>query len=88
MLGLVSVCAIVVPQLDGHALPPPIVPILVPSVHVNVLGALDVRLIVVATPVQLDAVAELVTAGAGCTVLTMLNADPTQPNDDVGVTRY
>ena len=88
MLGLASTCAIVVPQLDEQLLPPVIAPTLVPVVHVNVLLALDVSPIDVATPLQLDAVAALVTAGVGCTVFTTLNADPTQPNVDVGVTRY
>ena len=86
MLGLASTCAIVVPQLDEQLLPPVIAPTLVPVVHVNVLLALDVNAIDVTRPLQLDAVAELVTAGVGCTVFVMVNGVPTQPNDEVGVT--
>ena len=88
MLGLVSIWAIVVPQLEEQVLPPVIEPTFVPRVQVNVLLALEVSGIDVATPLQLTDVDELVTAGAGCTVLVTVNAEPAQPTVEVGVTRY
>ena len=88
MLGLVSVWAIVVPQLDEQVPPPVIEPTFVPRVQVNVLLTLDVSGIDVATPLQLTDADELVTVGFGCTVLVIVNAEPAQPNVEVAVTRY
>jgi hypothetical protein len=58
-------------------------------VHVKVLGALAVRAIAGLDPLQILAVAALVTAGLGLTVTVMVKAEPThEPVVDVGVTRY
>jgi hypothetical protein len=58
-------------------------------VHVNVLGALAVKAIAGLVPLQILAVAALVTAGVGLTVTVMVNALPIHdPVVEVGVTRY
>jgi hypothetical protein len=62
---LVRVCAIVVPD---PALAPLIPPVIVPTVHANVLGVLAVSEIFVAVPLQSEAVFAVVTAGTGFTV--------------------
>jgi hypothetical protein len=65
LLGLVNVCAIVLPE---PALPPVMLPVIGPTVHVNVLGVLDARLMFVAVPLQIVAVAGVVIDGVGFTV--------------------
>jgi hypothetical protein len=47
---------------------PVIPPVIVPIVHVNVLGTLDVNMIFGPVPLQVFAVAALVTIGVGLTV--------------------
>ena len=76
------------PQLDAHALPPEIDPILVPSVHVNVLlpDVLVVRLIAVANPLQISGEVPVVSNGVGCTVFVTVVDGPAQPSKEVGVT--
>ena len=64
-------------------------PTIVPTVHVKVLGALDVNTIFGPVPLHMMAVAKLVTAGLGLTVTTILYGNPThEPVVVVGVTRY
>jgi hypothetical protein len=87
LLGLVNVCAIVLPE---PAVAPVILPATVPIVHANVLGVLAVKAILVAMPLQIAAVGAVVTSGVGWTVTVamILNAVPTHPFSEVGVTRY
>jgi hypothetical protein len=86
LLGLVSTWLIVAPEL---ALAPVIPPVFVPIVHAKLLAALAVSAIAGLVPLQVLAVAALVTAGIGLTVTVMVNALPTHdPVTDVGVTRY
>jgi hypothetical protein len=69
LLGLVRVCAIVLPApIDA----PLILPVIVPSVQVNVLGAVAVNARFVAVPLQIAAVLAVVTAGVGLTVTVMV----------------
>jgi hypothetical protein len=71
------------------ALAPVISPVIIPIVQVKLPGILDVSVIFVPVPLQILAVAELVTAGAGLTVTVIVKAEPTQePAVEVGVTRY
>ena len=65
LLGLVSVCAMVEPD---PADAPVILPVIVPTVQVKVLGVLAVRAILVAVPLQIVAVLAVVTTGVGFTV--------------------
>jgi ABC-type proline/glycine betaine transport system permease subunit len=65
-------------------------PVIVPTVHVNVAGALDVSAMFGLVPLQMAAVPAVVTAGVGLTVTVIvygagLAHDPVL---DVGVTRY
>lgn len=84
VLGLVSVCAMVEPEV---ALAPVILPVLVPNVQAKLLAADAVKPMLVALPVQTDAVLAVVTAGIGLTVTVILVAVPTQlPVVAVGVT--
>jgi len=70
-------------------LAPVIPPVIVPIVHAKLLGALAVRAIFGPVPLQVLAVAALVTAGIGLTVTVIVKADPAHdPAIDVGVTRY
>ena len=89
LLGLVNVCAIVVPQAAAHAVAPVIPPVIVPIVQVNVLapGVLVVNAIAVAVPLQIVAVGAVVTTGEGLTVTVIVNTGPVQPNAETGVTR-
>jgi hypothetical protein len=69
LLGLVRVCAIVLPApIDA----PLILPVIVPTVQVNVLGAVAVNAMFVAVPLQIAAVLAVVTAGVGLTVTVMV----------------
>lgn len=54
------------------ALAPVIPPVIAPTVHVNVLGTLAVREMFGPVPLQVEAVAGVVTAGVGRTVTVML----------------
>ena len=83
-LGLVNTCAIVEPE---PALAPVIPPVIVPSVHVNVLAALEVRAILVVAPLHTVVVLGVVTLGFGLTVTVIAVEEPTQePTVAVGVT--
>jgi hypothetical protein len=87
LLGLVSVWAIVDPlPLDA----PVIAPVIVPTVHVNVLAAVAVNAIFVAVALQIVAVLAVVTTGVGLTVTVIVYAEPGQAGVavDVGVTIY
>ena len=71
------------------AVAPDILPIIVPTVHVKLLGALDVNTIFGLVPLHMLTVAKLVTAGLGLTATIILYAEPTHnPVVEVGVTRY
>jgi hypothetical protein len=70
-------------------LAPVIPPVIVPIVHVKLLGALDVKAIFGPAPLQVLAVAELVTVGVGLTVTVIVKGLPAhEPDVEVGVTRY
>jgi len=84
--GLVSVWLMVEPE---PALAPVIPPVIVPIVQVKVLVRLAVRLILVAVPVQMFAVLGVVMAGAGFTVIVIVEGVPAHdPVVAVGVTIY
>ena len=71
------------------ALAPVMLPVIVPMVQAKLLGALEVNVILGPVPLQVLAIAGLVTAGFGLTVTTMLYGVPTHdPVVEVGVTRY
>jgi hypothetical protein len=69
LLGLVSVW-LIVPPLPAVA--PVIPPVIVPMVHAKFAGALEVSVIPVELPVQIEVDAELVTAGVGLTVTVIV----------------
>ena len=82
--GLVSTCAMVLPD---PALAPVMPPVMAPTVHVNVLGTEAVREIFGLVPLQVVAVPAVVTTGVGYTVTVILYGAPTQePVTEVGVT--
>jgi len=84
LLGLVST-SLIVPPLD--ALAPVIPPVIVPIVHVYVLGVLTVNDIFGLVLLQILEVAEFVTTGLGLTVTVIVVAVPAQlPIVAVGVT--
>ena len=71
------------------ALAPVMPPVIVPMVHAKLLAALAVNAIPGPDPLQVLAVAALVTAGFGLTVTVIVKAAPTHdPVVEVGVTRY
>ena len=71
------------------ALAPVMLPVIVPSVHVKLLGALAVSEMLGLLPLHTEAVGAVVTAGVGFTVTVMVNGAPAHdPVDDVGVTIY
>ena len=75
--------------LPDPALAPVIPPVIVPMVHANVLGALDVSAMFGPVPLQVAATAGVVMAGVGSTVMVIVKVAPTQlPVTEVGVTRY
>jgi hypothetical protein len=80
--GFVNVWAMVEPD---PAVAPVIPPAIVPIVHVNVLGILAVRAILVALLEQTWAVLDVVTVGLGLTVMVYVIGVPGQPLAD-GVT--
>lgn len=62
---------------------------MVPNVQLKLLATLDVNEILGLVPLQIVAVAPLVTAGVGLTVTVIVNAGPAQdPTVEVGFTRY
>ena len=64
-------------------------PVIVPIVHVNVLGALAVKTMFVPVPLQIVFVAAVVTVGAGFTVTVIVRGVPGhEPAVEVGVTTY
>jgi hypothetical protein len=64
-------------------------PVIVPIVHVNVLGALAVKLILGPVPLQVVAVLAVVTTGFGFIVTVMVKGTPEHEfTVEVGVTRY
>jgi hypothetical protein len=69
LLGLFNVCEIVDPI---PPVAPVILPVIVPTVHVNVLAALAVNAMFVAVPLQIVAVFAVVTTGLGLTVTVMV----------------
>ena len=71
------------------ALAPVMPPVIVPMVHVKLLGTLDVNVMFVDAALQIVFVAAFVTDGAGFTVTVIVKAAPThEPVVEVGVTRY
>jgi hypothetical protein len=67
--GLFNVCAIVDPlPADGPVMPP----VIVPTVHVNVLAADAVNAIFVAVALHIVAVLAVVTTGVGLTVTVIV----------------
>jgi hypothetical protein len=86
LLGLVSVWLMVVPD---PAVAPVMLPVIVPIVHANELGAVAVRAMLGLVLLQIDALAPFVTAGVGLTVTVIVNGVPAHdPTVDVGVTIY
>lgn len=69
MLGLFSVWAMLDPE-PGVA--PVMLPVIVPTVQVNVLGVVAARAILVVPPLQIAAVFAVVTAGVGLTVTVIV----------------
>jgi hypothetical protein len=64
-------------------------PVMVPTVHANVLGALAVSEMLGLVPLHVDSVAAFVTTGRGLTVTVIVEEGPTQlPVTEVGVTIY
>jgi hypothetical protein len=84
---LTSVCAIVAPL---PALAPVMPPVIVPTVHVNVLAAVAVNPMLPVLPLQIAEVFAVVTTGVGLTVTVMVYAAPGHAGvvADVGVTIY
>ena len=69
LLGLESVCAIVLPE---PAVAPVIPPVTVPIVQLKVLGAVEVSAILVAELLQIVVAAAVVTTGLGFTVTVIV----------------
>jgi hypothetical protein len=68
-------------------LAPVMPPVIAPIVQVKLLGTLDVKVIFGPVPLQILAVAGLVTVGAGLTVTVIVYAIPAhEPAVEVGVT--
>lgn len=86
LLGLMSVCAILLPEPEvAPVTPPPTLPI----AHVKVAGAEAVSAIFVAVLLQIAKELAVVTAGVGFTVTVMIFAGPWHPPAiDVGTTMY
>lgn len=77
---------IIPPEL---AAAPVMLPVIVPTVQLKLLAALDVKLILLDAPLQMVFEAAFVTAGMGLTVTVIVYVDPVhKPVVDVGVTRY
>jgi hypothetical protein len=58
--------------LPDPALAPEMLPVIVPIVHMNVLGALAVSAMFGPVPLHVAAVAAVVTAGVGFTVIVIV----------------
>ena len=72
-----------------EALAPVMLPVIVPIVHVKVLGVLAVRLMFAPVPLQMLFVLRFVTAGIGFTVTVIVKGAPVhEPVVAVGVTIY
>jgi hypothetical protein len=85
-LGLVSTWLIVAPL---PAVAPLMLPVMVPTVQLNVLGVVADNAMFGFPPLQILVLAGLVIAGIGFTVTTMLNGEPPQlPAVELGVTKY
>lgn len=69
LLGLFSVWAIVEPDPAAAPVMPPVI---VPTVHVNVLAVVAVSAMLVALPLQIAVVAAVVITGLGLTVTVMV----------------
>lgn len=68
---------------------PLILPVIVPKVQLKLLGALEVKFILVEVPLHIVFVAAFVTAGIGLTVtVTVEDAPAQEPPVEVGVTTY
>jgi hypothetical protein len=87
LLGLLNICPIVLP---APAVAPVIPPVIVPIVQVNVLGAVDVRVMLVDVALQIAFVFAVVTAGVGLTATVIVYGEPAHVvlAVDVGVTMY
>jgi hypothetical protein len=86
LTGFVNVWLIVEPE---PALAPVILPVMEPIVHVKVLEMLAVKLMFGLVPLQVLAVAVVVTTGDGLTVTVMIYAFPEHdPVVETGVTIY
>ena len=84
--GLVSVWLIGDPEPFTA---PVMLPVVAPTVQIKLLAALAVKVILGDVPLQVLAVAALVTAGIGFTVTTIEYAAPAhEPDEEVGVIRY
>ncbi len=72
--------------LPEEAEAPVMPPVIVPMVHVNVLGAVAVRAMFGLVALQVEAVFAVVTTGVGFTTTVRVKGFPTQePVTDVGV---
>ena len=68
---------------------PVMLPVVAPTVHKKLLATLAVKVIFGDVPLQVLAVAALVTTGVGFTVTMIEYAAPAhEPDVEVGVTRY
>jgi hypothetical protein len=87
LLGLFSTWVITLPD---PALAPVIPPVIVPNVHVKVLGVVADSDILASAPLQMIAEAGVIIAGSGFTVTVIVYGVPAQLvlAVDVGVTRY
>ena len=71
------------------ALAPVILPVIVPMVHAKLLAEVAVRVIFGLIPLQVIAVAPLVTSGSGLTVTVIVKGEPAHvPAVELGVTIY
>jgi hypothetical protein len=86
LLGFVKTWFIVAPE---PALAPVMPPVIVPMVHVNVLGTVAVKLMLGPVPLHIVAVLAVVTTGAGFTVTVIVKGTPGhEPVVAVGVIIY
>ena len=77
---------IVTPEL---AIAPVIPPVIAPIVQEKLLATLEVKDMLGPEPLQVLALAALVTNGTGFTITVMVYTEPTQvPEVDVGVIKY
>ena len=77
---------IVAPEL---ALAPVMLPVIAPTVQLKLLAVLAVNAMFGPIPLQVLALADVVTNGTGFTVTVMVYAEPTQvPTVEVGVIKY